>query len=237
MNKENNKHYASSQLADYFEEAGASLQKDEDFRENYLIDFIVTRLEDVHAHVNLGVHVTSSEDDLDQQERFLKASDRGIVLKSLYIEVSDVTIDSGGLLVAFGASLSFLFDQRYSQIDATGIRIQEDCSFNFFDLEDNIQRLKRMSIDDDLSIGEEMEGRIIAYFPDNGYGFIQTDPQSKFFFHIANVVDDDLRGLLPSYKDGQIIPVTFQYGGYDDGKYPKAINVSLDEEGEASESY
>lgn len=235
MSDKSQENYASEQLAEYFDDAGATLQRNRNFQEEYLIDFAVTQLEDVHAHVNLGVHVTSESDDLEQQEQFLKASKRGIVLKSLYIEVSDVTIDSGGLLVAFGAAMSFLFDRRYSQVNATGIRIKEDCSFHFFDLEENIERLKRMSIDEDMSIGEEMSGRIIAYFPDNGYGFIQTDPQSKFFFHIANVVDDKLRSRLPSYTDGQIIPVEFQYGGYDDGKYPKAINVALDEE--EAESY
>lgn len=215
-------------LRDYFERAGAVIQASEQFRDQYLLDFTVTGLDDVHAHVNLGLHVTTETDDLDQQQKFLQASKRGVVLKSLFVEVSEVTINSGGLLVAFGACMAFLFDRRYAQVRATGIRIFEDCSFHFFDLEENIERLERMSLDEEMSIGEDIDGRIIAYFTDKGFGFIQTEEERKFFFHIANVVDDELRQRLPSYVPGEIIPVEFQYGGHDGKKYPKAINVALD---------
>jgi cold shock CspA family protein len=220
----------SKALRDYFERAGALIDANDRYRDEYLLDFMVTALEDVHAHVNLGIHVTAESDDLDQQHAFLQASKRGVVLKSLYVEVDDLTINSGGLLVAFGACLSFLFDRRYAQVKAMGIRIYEDCSFHFFDLEENIDRLERMSIDEELSIGEDIDGRIIAYFTDKGFGFIQTEEERKFFFHIANVVDDELRTRLPSYVPGEIIPVEFQYGGHDGKKYPKAINVSIGED-------
>lgn len=235
-NISNDLHSAEAQLTErlrqYFERAGAMIDSSDRFRDEYLLDFTVTGLEDVHAHVNLGIHVTTESDDLDQQQAFLQASKRGVVLKSLYVEVDDVTINSGGLLVAFGACLSFLFDRRYAQVKAMGIRIYEDCSFHFFDLEENIERLERMSIDEELSIGEDIDGRIIAYFTDKGFGFIQTDEERKFFFHIANVVDDELRTRLPSYVPGEIIPVEFQYGGHDGKKYPKAINVSMREDDE-----
>ncbi len=226
----------AQRLRDYFERAGATIDSSDRFRDEYLLDFTVTALEDVHAHVNLGIHVTAESDDLDQQQAFQQASKRGVVLKSLYIEVDDVTINSGGLLVAFGACLSFLFDRRYNQVKAMGIRIYEDCSFHFFDLEENIDRLERMSIDEELNIGEDIDGRIIAYFTDKGFGFIQTEEERKFFFHIANVVDDELRTRLPSYVPGEIIPVEFQYGGHDGKKYPKAINVSM-REGEVDEDF
>ncbi len=211
----------------YFERSGATVEVDEQFREDYLLDFIVTRLKDVHAHVNLGVHVTAESDNLEDQKTFLQAAERGVVLKAIYIELADVTADAGGLLVAFGAALSFLFDQRYSQVNSIGIRVTENCSFNFFDLDENIERLERMSMDEDLAVGEDMTGRIIAYFTEKGFGFIQTEEERKFFFHIANVVDDDLRGKLPSYTPGETIDVAFQYGGHDGKKYPKAINVSM----------
>ncbi len=220
----------SQQLQEYFEQTGAEVEVDSNFRERYLLDFTITRFQDVHAHVNLGVHVTDSVDDIERQQKFLQAAQRGIVLKAIYIELVDTTLSPGGLLVAFGASLSFLFDRRYSQVKSTGIRIKEDCSFNFFDLDENIERLERMSIDEDFEIGEDLEGRVIAYFTDKGFGFIQTDEEHKFFFHIANVVDDDLRARLPAYVPGEVIPVEFQYGGNDGKKYPKALNVSLPED-------
>lgn len=230
LSRDDSHRQLTQQLYDYFEEAGAELEVDPNFAERYLLDFTVTRFQDVHAHVNLGVHVTDQVDDQQRQQTFLQAANRGIVLKSIYIELVDSSLSAGGLLVAFGACLSFLFDRRYSQVKSTGIRIKEDCSFNFFDLEENIERLERMSFDEDLEIGEDLHGRVIAYFTDKGFGFIQTDEERKFFFHIANVVDDDLRARLPAYVPGEVIPVAFQYGGNDGKKYPKAINVSMPDE-------
>lgn len=214
-------------LANYLENAGARIEYDEQFRDQYHLDFTVTRFDDVYAHVNLGVHVTTRLDSLEELEPFTQVAKRGIVLKAMYIEVDHETIDAGGLLVAFGACLSYLFDRRYSQVRSQGIRIFEDCSFHFFDLDETLERLNRITLDDDLQIGEDLEGRIIAYFTDKGFGFIQTDDDRKFFFHIANIVDDELRARLPSYVPGEIINVDFQYGGNDGKKYPKAINVSL----------
>lgn len=229
------------ELKSHFENAGAIITENDKFRETYSLDFAINAIEDVHAHVNLGVHITSDLDDADQITKFGAASKKGIVLKSIYIEVHpEVADEKGSFLVAFGACLTALFDRRHTHAKALGVRINEDCSFQFFNLEDSIQRLDRLSEDEDLAIGDEMDGRIIAYFTDKGFGFVQTDDNRKFFFHIANVVDDDLRSRLPSYVLGEIIPVVFQYGGNDGKKYPKAINVSLSDEDyyyEESESY
>lgn len=217
----------SDQLIEHFRTAGAKLDIDDEFRSMYDLDFTITRLQHVHAHVNLGVHVTTTTDDLARMQRFMQASGRGIVLKALYVEIAPEVTNTGGFLVAFGACLSVLFDRRHAQSKALGIRVFEDCSFQFFDIEEAIGRLERMHVDEDVAIGDEMQGRIIAYFTDKGFGFIQTDDDRKYFFHIANVVDDDLRARLPAYVLGEIIGVEFQYGGNDGKKYPKAINVSL----------
>ncbi len=217
-------------LRNHFEKAGAKVDVDPEFQKLYNLDFMVNRLENVHAHVNLGAHVTTETDDLERMKKFAAAAKRGIVLKAVYIEMSKLTVNTGGFLVAFGGCLSYLFDRRYTQSRSIGVRIFEDCSLQFFDLEENIQRLERMNVDEDLAIGDDLGGRIIAYFTDKGFGFIQTEDDRKFFFHIANVVDDDLRARLPGYVLGEIIPVEFQYGGNDGKKYPKAINVSLSDE-------
>lgn len=213
-------------MREYFENAGATVERREEFLERYGLDFTVTNFEDVHAHVNLGVCISTEQDDLDKLERFSKASRRGVVLKSIYIELPPETLDAGGLLVAYGACLSYLFDKRHEQVKSIGIRIFEDCTFHHFDVSENISRLQRMADDADMSIGESLSGRIIAYFTDKGFGFIQNDEDRKYFFHIANIVDDELRSRLPSYVPGEVIPVEFQYGGNDGKKYPKAINVA-----------
>lgn len=228
----------SDTLRGHFERTGARVDVNDDFARLYNLDFVITGLENVHAHVNLGVHVTTTSDDLPRMQKFLQASQRGVVLKSVYIEIADVVLNSGGFLVAFGACLSHLFDRRSAGTKATGMRIFEDCTYQFFELDDTMQRLERISDDDDLAIGDELHGRIIAYFTDKGFGFIQTDDDRKYFFHIANVVDDHLRSRLPAYVLGEVIPVEFQYGGNDGKKYPKAINVSLsDHLGEDSDYY
>lgn len=229
------------QLRTHFENAGAIITENDKFRDQYNLDFAINAIEDIHAHVNLGVHITTDLDDFDAINKFGAASKKGLVLKSIYIEVHpEVADENGAYLVAFGACLTALFDRRHTAAKALGVRINEDCSYQFFNLEDSIQRLERQT-EDDLAIGDELDGRIIAYFTDKGFGFIQTDDNRKFFFHIANVVDDDLRSRLPGYVLGEIIPVVFQYGGNDGKKYPKAINVSLSEDAdyyyEESEAY
>jgi cold shock CspA family protein len=220
------------ELAEYLQDMGARIEFDEEFERLYNLDFIMTRFEEVHAHVNLGVHVTTTFDDLRQMESHIQSARRGVVLKALYIEMSDATVDAGGLIVALGASLSFIFDRRWANTRAIGLRIHEDSTYNFFDLEETVERLQRMTQAEDLHIGETLSGRIIAYFTDKGFGFIQTDDERKFFFHIANIVDDTLRSRLPTYIPGEVIPVAFQYGGNDGKKYPKAINVSFPDEGD-----
>ena len=214
-------------LQSLFESAGARVDADETFQERYGIDFIVTRFQGVHAHVNLGVHVTTERDALEELESFSRAAQRGVVLKAIYVEVPEETVDSGGLLVAYGSCLSFLFDRVHAHTRSVGVRIAADCSFQHFDLEDNVQRLQRMAGEDELHVGQELEGRIIAYFTDKGFGFIQTDDERKYFFHIANVEDDELRVRLPDYVPGEVIPVDFQYGGNEGKKYPKALGVVL----------
>ncbi|MEZ4458836.1 MAG: hypothetical protein R3E66_03730 [bacterium] len=222
-------HAVGERLKNLFESMNATISVDATFSSAYNLDFTLTRLREVHAHVNLGIHVTTTREDTDELTKFAQAARRGVVLKSIYIEISEDAVETGGLLVSVGACISFLFDRRFAQHRSVGVRIHEDCSFQFFEVEEAIQRLERKYVDDDLAIGDDLRGRIIAYFTDKGFGFVQTDDDRKFFFHIANVVDDHLRARLPAYVLGEIIPVDFQYGGNDGKKYPKAINVSLDE--------
>ncbi|MCA9564326.1 MAG: cold shock domain-containing protein [Myxococcales bacterium] len=216
--------YVRSQIQDTF---GGKVDYDPVYSELYCLDFVINRFQGIHALVNLGVRTTFETQDYAAQEAFLEAAKKGVVHKSIYVEFARKNVESGALSIALAAFLAFLFDQRYRDFRAVGLRIFEDCTFHFFSLEENIRRLRRERHEDANEYDEQLGGDIIAYFTDKGFGFIEDPEQQKFFFHIANVVDDDLRIQLPSYTQGDTIPVRFYYGGSDGKKYPKAVNVSL----------
>ncbi len=218
-----------ARLCEKLEAAGCRLDNDVDYLERYQFTCVVSRIREVHVHVNLGVQITNRKDDLVRQEKFLDASRRGFVHKAIFIEVDDNIIAAGGLLVASSACFAFLFDRRYNHFKNIGLRIFEDCTFHFFDIEENVRRLQRSTQDPGHRVGQELTGNIIAYFTDKGFGFIETEKDLKFFFHIANVIDDDLRVQLPSYHPGEDIPVIFKFGGSDGKKYPKALDVVIDQ--------
>lgn len=222
---------------EYFGAMGCRVDIDEDYRKLYNIDFGVSRLRGVHAAVNMGVHITQQTDNFAKQEIFLEAARRGVVSKSVYIEVCTETLDTGVIPIAYVASLAFLFDRRYQHTKSVGLRIFEDSSFHFFDLEENVRRLRKDVHDAIHETGERLLGHIIAYFSEKGFGFIEDETHQKFFFHIANVVDDSLRHHLPGYIQGDAISVRFVYGGSDGKKYPKAIEVSLSDDLDEDDDY
>ena len=222
---------------DFFEKRGCRIDVDETYRDRYNIDFGVSRVEGVHAAINLGIHVTLESDNYGQQEVLLEAARKGVVSKSVYVELCANSLDAGCVPIAYAACLSFIFDRRYQHAKTVGLRIFEDSSFHFFDLEENVRRLRKDLHDAAHDITTKLRGTIIAYFADKGFGFIEEAEAQKFFFHIANVVDEKLRLRLPAYVQGESIPVYFAYGGSEGKKYPKAVDVVVleDEDVEAVE--
>jgi len=216
---------AADLMRAHLEDRGFRIDYFPEYHRRYKLDFLITRIEAVHAHVSLGVQVTTHSDDLDMLEQFLDGTRRGVVHKSIYIEINAETVHTGGLQVATSACMAFLFDRRYGHFKCVGLRVFEDCTFHFFDIEENVRRLRRDSVEESARVGEDLAGNIIAYFTDKGFGFIEAGRDQKFFFHIANVVDDELRIQLPSYIPGDVLPVHFKFGGNDGKKYPKAIDV------------
>lgn len=219
------------------EAGGVKTDYDPDFHGAYGLDFVVTRIRGVHAHVNLGVQIVLDANHLETQEAFLDMSRRGIVHKSVYLELDARTVSTGAIPVAIAGCVSFLFDRRYQHFKGIGLRVFEDCTFHYFDVEENVRRLNRETVTPGQSVGQEMTGSIIAYFTDKGFGFIEAQKDHKFFFHIANVVDDELRAQLPAYQPGDDMPVTFKFGGHDGKKYPKALEVSFDGDFEEDEEF
>lgn len=228
---------AVSVFREALEAGGVKTDFDAEFHGPYGLDFVVTRIRGVHAHVNLGVQVTIDANHQETSEAFLEMSRRGIVHKSMYIELDERTVATGAIPVAISACMSFLFDRRYQHFKSIGLRVFEDCTFHYFDVDENVRRLKRENVAPGQNVGQEMTGNIIAYFTDKGFGFIEAEKDHKFFFHIANVVDDELRSQLPAYQPGDDMPVVFKYGGHDGKKYPKALEVSFDADFEEEEEF
>jgi len=215
----------SGPFLDYFNERGCRVDVDEVYRDRYKIDFAVSRIDGIHAAVSLGVHLTRETDNFSQQEVLLEAARKGVVARSIYIEMCSPVLDTGVVPVTYGACLGYLFDRRYQHTRTVGLRVFEDCSFHYFDLEENVRRLRKDVHDAEHDAAELMNGDIIAYFSDKGFGFIEEEHNQKFFFHIANVIDEKLRLALPGYVQGDTIPVRFTYGGSEGKKYPKAVEV------------
>lgn len=228
---------AAAMMRTQMERQGYRVDYLPEYDRRYKLGFLVTRIQDIHAHVSLGVQVTTQGDDLALLEHFLDGTRRGVVHKSILIEINPDTLTTGGIPVAIAACSAFLFDRRYGHFKSIGLRVFEDCTFHFFDIEENLRRLRRDASEETSRVGQEMEGSIIAYFTDKGFGFIEAGRDQKFFFHIANVTDDELRLQLPSYIPGDLLPVRFKFGGSDGKKYPKAIEVRLDGEAEGDDGF
>ena len=208
------------------EELGFQIESDPTYSEIYRLDFTINRVQNVHAAVNLGVKVTLEAENVDLQEQFLHAIRRGVVHKAIFVELNEANLETGAIQVLFGACIAFLFDRRYTQFRAVGVRVFEDSTFHFFGLEENVQRLQREYRTEKPPEGDQRFGHIIAYFVNKGFGFIEDDGHQKYFFHIAQVQDEGLRLRLPSYVPGDSIPVGFFYGGHDGKRYPKAVAVT-----------
>ena len=226
---------AAEVFRETLEQSGLRVDYDPDYHGRYNLDFVITRIRNVHAHVNLGVQITLSHSNPNLQAAFLEGSRKGVVHKAMYVELDEDTMSTGAIPVAISACMSFLFDRRYAQFKSIGLRIFEDCTFHYFDIEENVRRLKRDTQDLGQKVGQDMAGNIIAYFTDKGFGFIESEKDQKFFFHIANVIDDELRVQLPAYQPGDDLPVVFKFGGHDGKKYPKALEVGFDNEEEFEE--
>jgi len=216
----------------FFEENGCRIDVDEHYRDRYGIDFSISHVDGVHSAFNLGIHLSFEPDCHKTQDLFLEATKRGVVSKGLYIEICANEIDTGVIPVTFFSSLSFLFNRRFSETQNWGLKVFQNHTFHFFDLEDNVRHLRITERESVFSKDEELKGKVVAYFKSKGYGFIISSgsgKESKFFFHIANVKNNTLRDQLEAYTEGSAIPVCFTYGGSNGQKYPKALNVQPNE--------
>lgn len=223
----------------YCEKMGFRIDSYDNYQEKYGIDFIISRVNGIHATVSLAVRFTRTEADLAGQERLIQSIEQGIATKALYVEAF-ADADTGLFPLVHAACIVVMFDMGYSEWKTVGLRVHEDKVLRFFNLVRNVQSLRiprPVSKSNGTHGSNVLCGDIVAYVVDRGFGFIEDEAEQKFFFHIANVEDVELEESLTEFKEGEKIPVKFQNGGVGAGKkFPKAISVVEDFEEDVLEA-
>jgi hypothetical protein len=202
----------------------------------YKLDFIVDRFKSIDKLIPIGVQVTIRLNNTTKQKIFLtERKKKTLVDKSIYIEVHpDVDITNWGSELIYNALVSFVFQKKLVKEDIVGLRINPDTTYEFFNIEENIKSARKST---QKSTGKILKGKIVRYFPDKGYGFIETKDTSRWFFHISKVSDNRLTdSFLPNAQINQDdntlikpIYVEFEDNGHTRGQddSPEAINIKL----------
>ncbi len=168
------------------------IKRDPKYDHVYKLDFIIDRFQQIDKLLPIGVQVTINPDDAHKQKVFLaERNKRTLVDRSIYIKVDPgVDIDSYGAELIYQAIVAFAFQRDMQKLFVTGVRINQDVSYEFFTLGETPARRGNGS---PLATG--LLGRIIKYFPNNGFGFISSDA-GDFFFHISDVLDENLKTVI-----------------------------------------
>jgi cold shock CspA family protein len=209
------------------------LDRQEKYDHQYKLDFIITKFHGIDKLFPLGVQITTNSDDMAKQQRFLmERRKRTLVDRSLYVQINPkVDLETFGVSLIYHAMIAFAFEKTHQDKFILGVKINPDVTFEFFELGTGESGARpRGPISDEV-----LEGRIVKYYPKNGYGFISTEDRGDFFFHISDVLDRDLREtFLPNveieYEANQIktpVAVTFNDGGLTraDATSPTARNI------------
>ena len=216
------------QFMEYCEKKGFRVEEYDDYYENYGIDFVLTRMEGVHAALSLGVRFSRFRDK-EAQRNIVQAVDQGVVQKALYIEAHP-EVGMAAFPIAQAMCVTYLFDARYSASKALSIRFRRDKRFTSVELRNGHRRTNGVPRSHRSSkkpriYARDVEGLITTYVVNRGFGFIESGGQS-FFFHIANVEEETLKDRLTRFSEDDKIPVVFDNAGITPGKkYPKALSV------------
>jgi cold shock CspA family protein len=167
------------------------IKRDPKYDHTYKLDFIIDRFREIDKLLPIGVQVTINPDDAHKQRVFLtERRKRTLVDRSIYIKVDpEVDVDSYGAALIYQAIIGFAFQRDLQKYNVLGVKIKPDVSYEFFFLASGDQK----SYNTTQTI--PLEGRIMKYFPNHGYGFITSD-RGDFFFHISDVLDEDLKTVV-----------------------------------------
>lgn len=216
------------------ERFGCRLMKDHGLEDRYGVTFVVERLPEVDTVLNVGVAIARSSGDLEHQSQCADTTRRNVVARLLFVELGDEAEEIGAPALVYTALGSLVFDQQYRDLKAAHLHFDADASFRITPLEEQLRRLQRVDSRAHLP-DERLDGTIVAYFADKGFGFIESEDHEKYFFHIAHVEDDELRTRLPGFLPGERVNVGFRYGGHDGKKYPKAVEIQYPDEDRAAD--
>lgn len=169
------------------------IKRDPKYDHTYKLDFIIDRFQQIDKLLPIGVQVTINPDDAYKQKVFLaERQKRTLVDRSIYIKVDPaVDIDSYGAELIYQSIVAFSFQRDMQKLNVIGVRINPDVSYEFFQLAQPTG-IRRGNGEPNAT---GLMGRIIKYFPNNGFGFIASD-DGDFFFHISDVLDEHLKTVL-----------------------------------------
>ncbi len=198
---------------------------------DYKLDFIIDRFKNIDKLIPVGIQITTRINDIVKQRNFLALREKKtLVDKSIYVEVHpDVDISKWGVELIYNAIVSFIYQKKKREEDIIGVRINPDVTFDYFDLADS------------LRTGIEMRGKVVQYFSDQNYGFIESEDNNQWLFDCESIIDSALRlKFIPNiqYVEGTYLKkpiyVDFEDGGKRNGDATQiAIGVRLSRKAKA----
>lgn len=225
-------------------ETWCKVEYDPTFDHQYKVDFVISRFKEIpKLPPQIGVQVTTKDNDVYKQAEFFRINQQGLAApKNVFLEVDPQANLDGAAVIACFALGTFAFSRQYQEDTVTGLRIAKDLSFEFFNIKESVERLQKGRVEQQGTGGrgtkeEILEGEIVRYSTEKGYGFIKCPGYSEdFFFHISDTDQEteseirdragESRGLAHYDRP---IPVEFKNGGYNRPgvKNPQAFNVVL----------
>jgi cold shock CspA family protein len=207
------------------EALGCRIYYDQTYDHQYKLDFIVNGFRDVaRLPEHIGLQITANKDDAVKQREFLYVQKKSfIVPKAVYLEADPLAdMEQGAATLVYAALLTLVFNRAYKYRRVVGLRLTRNFSFEFFDLEENIRRLQGIEkgprVPRVIPLSEEfLEGKIINFNKEKGYGFIECASRpNNVFFHIRNDVEEEVLSKIESAQEESTgwrqldIPVLFR---------------------------
>ena len=192
------------------EALGCRIYYDQTYDHQYKLDFIVNGFRDVaRLPEHIGIQITANKDDVTKQREFVYVQKKNIIVpKAVYLEADPTAdIEQGAATLVYAALLTLVFNRAYKYRRVVGLRLTRNFSFEFFDLEENIRRLqdmeKTIKSPRAVTLSEEsLQGKIINFNKEKGYGFIECESRpNNVFFHIRNDVDDEVLTRIEAVQE------------------------------------